>query len=1320
MHQNNWGEQLREFRLRSGYHSQEKWIEAASTLIATLSVQEFTALQNTFGAEKDEITFSQGLLSRWETNNRKPPKQRARHLYLIWVLAHQEGIQQPEEADSWLEMAGLSPLTSAECQQIWPHIDESTRDSASDLHLQTSPPATETIDTNRIEDWGEAPSVEIFYGREAEQARLTEWLRDDGCRMIGVWGIGGQGKTTLAFQLCRQVTQEFDAVIWRSLLNTPPIAQLLAGWIQQLSQKQIFELPRDLNEQFLLLFDLLREKRCLLILDNAESILEPEDKLGRYIKGYEEYGQLFLRFGETQHESCLLLTSREEPHEFTRLRSVPTQTEKRSVRSLALGGLDSDAGEALLTTDSLRCTPSAIQELLRRYSGNPLALILVSNTIVELYGGDIDLFLSQERGIFNDVQELLAQHINRLTPLERSILYWLAIEREPITVQALHENLAHPAEQAQLGLSLRSLRRRSLIEIQEDPHNRLPRFTLQNVILENLTDCIIQDACHDFLRGELLDQNSDSRNNPENLPAMVPPQNILHQHALLKATSKSYIRQSQERMILQPIAENLLASAGRTVLREKMTQRLEQLRQQGVSTGYEAGNILNLLLYMQEDLSGINLSHLPVWQAAIQNRELQQVNLSHADLTKALLYERSGRVLCLAFHPNGKTLFAGTTENEIGAYRVDNLQLVNKWSGSIIQHIKYLNIGADARSLVSSGADGLVHFWDLAAEEEEQISDANDQYIKHHAQLDTADRIRSVAVCANGSIIATGSANDIRLWEIQTQQHVGMLEGHHGAINFLAYSRSNGILASGDGDQQICLWQIEDPLSSRHGEENSTSLKTNMEIFSAPAKQTTPLKYEPLATFTHPDSISDMAFSPDGTLLAVACHRGEIYLWNVQEICERESSLSANDLQPQLVCMGHVSKVHSISFNLDGTLLASGGGDRTIRIWQTSSGQTLHLLQGHQAEVEAVQFSPDGTLLASGSNDRTLRLWETASGQELHALGSYADGSMSAIDFSPDGQRLISGSDDGIVRIWDLSTRQCQSILREQTNYIFSVAYSPDGESFASASLDQTICLWASDTGALRHRLTAHRGEVTSVAYHPALPMLASGSDDQTMRLWDTRTGKLLHTWPSNDSSIWSVAFSPNGESVAMSCSSGAIYIWDVESRQLINELRHHQDVVWTIAFSPDGKYLASAGFGGEICLWDMEEEALVQVEMSHTDWVRSLAFSPDSQQLVSTAINHEICLWELETGKNLYRRQDGESAVFHPDGQIFATSTAKWSIHLWNTATGERVGELEAEKPFHGTNIMNIKGISPAQRETLKLMGAIEEPSAQDSDFGG
>jgi hypothetical protein len=351
-------------------------------------------------------------------------------------------------------------------------------------------------------DWGDAPDVSGFYGRKEELATLERWIFQDRCRLVGLFGMGGIGKTSLSVKLAKQIQGEFEYVIWRSLRNAPPIQDLLADLIQLLSNQQDTDLPNTLDGRILRLLNYLRSSRCLLVLDNAETIMQPGDRIGGYQAGYEGYGQLLKCVGETNHQSTLVLTSREKPRGI-----VAEEGETLPIRSLRLTGLHkSEVQEIFSVKGDFSGSTDEWRVLIEHYAGNPLALKIVASAIKDFFDGSIaDFleFLQEGTSAFGDIRDLLACQINRLSDLEQQVMYWLAIDREPVTLSELRANFVPQVSLANLLEALTSLERRCLIDKATPTLMEKSRslFTLQPVVMEYITDRLIEQVCEEIGRG---------------------------------------------------------------------------------------------------------------------------------------------------------------------------------------------------------------------------------------------------------------------------------------------------------------------------------------------------------------------------------------------------------------------------------------------------------------------------------------------------------------------------------------------------------------------------------------------------------------------------------------------------------------------------------------------------------------------------------------------------------------------------------------------------------------------------------------------------
>lgn len=1130
-----------------------------------------------------------------------------------------------------------------------------------------APPKLVTI-THQV-DWGEAPDVGGFQGRRPELALLQQWLEQDRCKVVALLGMGGIGKTAMATLAAANVQEQFGAVIWRSLRNAPPLGELLGQCLQVIAGHVEYELPASVEERRTLLMEYLRGQRCLLVLDNFETVLQAKHP-GHYLPGYEGYGQLLKHVGEGRHQSCLLLTSREKPSEL-----IPLASAAGPVRTLNVASLSSADSRALLLDRDLHGSDQEWIDLSTRYSGNPLALQIVSETIQELYAGDIGEFLRQDTILFEGIYNLLSQQFTRLTPLEQEAMVWLSVEREPVTPEDLDAEFMQRPARGALVRALHALRHRSLVE-------RVGAgFTLQNVVLEYVTTTVTDQVVEEIGKGSL---------------------ELLRRHALLKATAKSYVRESQRNLILAPVVQQAANQWGKTRIVDSLDAMLTHLRRSSGSS-YAAGNILNLLVQLGIDLGGWNFSELAVWQADLRNVSAQDVDFHLSDLSHTAFTDTFAPVFQVVFSPDGQRLAAATKGNEIRVWSAGDGRPLLNWAAhnGWVWSVAY---SPDGKVLATSGGGSELNLWHA-------------QDGKYLASLAGHTKyVFSICFSPDGSALASGSADcTVRVWDRATALCLHTLCGHTADITTLSFSPDGSSLASSSGDHTVRLWdrttgECRHLLQGHTGWVRAVCFNPNGSILVSSSDDRTMRLWDPISgkcirvLAGHTDWVWAICFSPDGEVLASSSVDQTVRLWRWR---------TGECLH---VLRGHTAWVWSLCFSPDGDVLASSGHDHTARLWDRHTGNCIRVFQGHIGWVRSVCFSPDGSLLATGSEDPAVRLWDRYTGECLQTLQGYTN-SIWSVCFSPDGECLASGGDDQTLRLWDSRTGECRHRLYGHTERLRSVCFSPNGGFLVTGSDDSTLRVWDRNDGACLRILHGHTHQVRAVCFSPDGYTLASGGEDHSVRLWDRDSGACFRVLQGHSDCVTSVCFSPDGHVIATSSNDQTVRLWDWRNGECLRILYGHEDWVKSVCFSPDGRYLATGGDDQTVRVWERDSGECQRVLNGHTGWVASVYFDPDGTTLVSGSGDQTLRLWNPYSGECLGTLQGHTDAVMSicldPAGGILATGSADETIRLWDAQTGACLKTLRGDRPYERMNIAGATGLTPAQRAALLRLGAVDADSS-------
>jgi WD40 repeat protein/serine/threonine protein kinase len=500
----------------------------------------------------------------------------------------------------------------------------------------------------------------------------------------------------------------------------------------------------------------------------------------------------------------------------------------------------------------------------------------------------------------------------------------------------------------------------------------------------------------------------------------------------------------------------------------------------------------------------------------------------------------------------------------------------------------------------------------------------------------------------------------------------------------------------------------------------------------------------------HSAIVSDVAYSPDGTLIVTGSHNGSAKVWDAR------TGERLRDLK------GHSRGMMSVAFSPDGKHILTRGTDEASRISDAATGEPLLELQGHKGFESPGVFSPDGSRIAAFHGGEAM-VWDARNGALLLNLKAPAkaltisspgtagreDNAVPAgrvnvvknpircLTFSPDGSRFVAGFDDHVARIWDIRTGAPMPDLKGHAGAVTDVAFSADGSRVATGCSDKTARVWDARIGALLLELKGHAGAVVDVAISPDGSRVVTSSDDQTARLWDAHTGSSLAeltvlgrrpqhvafspdgmrfvtagkskaiVWDSrtgrsilelnHEAAFACIAFSPDGSRIVTGMSGGSAVVWDAWTAPPVLQARGHMDAVWGVAFSHDGTKVIGGGGDGTAKVWDARTGKLLIDLKGHAGSVLCVAFSPDGTQIATGSEDATARIWSVRREAPLLELKGHvgsvRSVVFSPDGERVVTAGEDKTARVWDSRTGSPLLELKGHASGPSTVALSPDG---------------------------
>jgi WD40 repeat protein len=671
---------------------------------------------------------------------------------------------------------------------------------------------------------------------------------------------------------------------------------------------------------------------------------------------------------------------------------------------------------------------------------------------------------------------------------------------------------------------------------------------------------------------------------------------------------------------------------------------------------YLGGNAASILAKLNsteleyQDLSGTNLAY-----ADLVNIGLRETNLSSANLQKCQLTKVIGRANAIITSSDDREFITAHDGQTIIIWDRYSVREPKKISGHE-NSINCLAISQNEKILYSGGDDGKIYEWDLSSSSYKRDFEA------HKLSINT------IILSKDGQFLYS-SSNDktIKKWRASNGTCEQNFIGHDDWVNSIVLTEDEQFLYSSSNDKTIKKWRV----SNGTCEQNFVG---------------------------HESIVRAIVISNDNNFLYSGSFDRTIKKWNLLNgMCEQTMT-------------GHESTVRAIAISKDNNFLYSGSFDRTIKKWNLLNGMCEQTMLGHQSMIRVISLSKDEQFLYSGSDDQVIKKWNLDNGTCDQTITGYQS-IVRTIALSADRQLLYSSGDGKTIKEWNWKDGSCQRTFVGHKSIVRTIALNVTGQFLYSGGDGKTIKEWNLEDGKCQRTFVGHDNWVRAIIVSADGKFLYSGGADKIIKEWNLEDGKCQRTFVGHDNWVMTITLSADGKFLYSGGADKIIKEWNLEDGKCQRTFVDHDNWAMTIALSTDGKFLYSGGADKIIKEWNLEDGSCCRTFIGHDNWVRTIELSPDGRFLYSGSNDKTIKEWNLEDG-SCRRTFAGHHnwvmmIAISKDGRLLHSGSDDQTLKAWDLKTGECLQSIDTRLCV-GANITNVKGLTPAQTDSLLALGAI------------